>query len=132
MKNCILIFLIVANVNLLVAGLNSTHWRIITIDIARDGDPKDSAEFEAARQAFLHIKDEPEAKLAAQTIQNKWKATFGTEATAGSKSYQGSLLSLTRYPLMDKEQAKQAAIKLLETRDIAQLLDEQQLKVVMP
>jgi len=132
MKKIMFIFLIVANFNLLIAGLNSKHWRIITRDIARDGDPKSYQEFEAAKQAFLHIEDEIDAKLAAQNIENTWKATFGTEATAGSPLYLGSLMSLTRYPFMTKEDAKQAVTKLLKTRDIAQLLDENKLKVVYP
>lgn len=130
-KKIILIALIITNLNLPVfAGLTSTHWKTIVRDIARDGDAKDRNEFEAARQAFLHIKDETDAKIAAQDIQKKWKATFGTDATVGSKTRRGTLMSLTRYPLMTKEQAKKATLELLKQRDIAQFLDEQKFKAV--
>lgn len=112
------------------AGLNSTHWKVITRDIARDGDSKDRQEFEAARQAFLHIKDEEDAKVAALYIEQKWKRTFGLDATVGSTGQKGSLMNLIRYPLMTKEQAKIATRQILKNNTIARLLDQEGLQVI--
>lgn len=130
-KKIIFIVFITTNFNLMIfSALNSNHWRIIAKDIARDGDPKDRNEFEAARQAFLHIKDESEAKSAALDIQKTWRSSFGILARVGSKTQKGTLMSLTRYPLMDRGQAKKATLELFNNDTIAQFLDEQKLKVV--
>jgi len=113
----------------LSAALNSTHWKVIVRDIARDGDAQDRQEFEAARQAFLHIKDENEAQAAAQYIEQKWKPHFGIDATVGDKTQIGSLMSLIRYPLMTKEQAKIATIQILKNTKVEQLLNQEGFKV---
>lgn len=111
------------------AKLQSRHWRAIATDIARDGDPKDLKEFEAAKQAFLHIQDETQARQAAQAIEKRWGKHFGINALVGSKAEQGSLMSLIRYPLMTKEQAKKATERILNNSMIQQFLDEEKITI---
>ncbi|CAF1656824.1 unnamed protein product [Didymodactylos carnosus] len=114
----------------LSAALMSHHWRAIAQDIARDGDPQDYEEFEAAKQAFLHIKEESEARIAALAIEKKWKSHFGQEATVGSIAQKGTLMSMIRYPLMNKAQAKEATLHLPQDQTVSQFLDEQKFKVI--
>ena len=109
----------------LFGALNSSHWKAIAKDIARDGDALSLTEFEAAKEAFLHIKDEAAALEAAQVIQNKWKSTFGIVASVGSKQKESTLMSLIRYPLMTRKQAFEATKKLLNHKKVAQFLEEQ-------
>lgn len=124
----LLIILMMVSLNI-SAALQDVHWLAITRDISQESDSKNKQEFEAAKQAFLHIKDEEVAKEAASYIEEKWKEAFGNEATVGSKTRTNSLMSLIRYPLMTKEQAKIAVQQILRDNLISQFLDEEGYKI---
>lgn len=121
-------YLMVITICLFQNSLKCNPWKTITIEIAIEGNKNNRADFELAKQTFLHIKDENEALLAAQAIEKKWMDFWGLEATAGTKARKGTLMNLIRYPLMTKEDAKKATIELFYNNLIKQFLDEQNLE----
>lgn len=118
----------------LLSKVQPGKWKTITIDIARDGDANNRGEFEAAKQAFLNISLKGNAKEAADWIEKTWKADFGLEATAGDKDNPapGTLMSLPRYPNMDKNQIHNSAVDLFEKTEIANFLHGENFTYTVP
>ena len=90
--------------------MNDTHWFNIVNYISKNSEKNNRNEFEAAKQAYLNIKDDGNADDAVRLISRKWKANF-PEADANA------LKALKRYPNMTAADVKAAGEKLFKDHE---------------
>ena len=92
------------------AAVEAKHWTSIVRYIIDNAENDNRNEFEAAKQAFLNIKEDVNANSVARLISRKWKANF-PEADVNT------LKALVRYPNMTAADVKAAGEKLFKDHE---------------
>ncbi len=110
MKLFILVFTNMLIFNKFNAVVDDTHWFNIVNYISKNTEGNNRNEFEAAKQAFLNIKEDVDANSAARLISRKWKSNF-PEADFNV------LKALKRYPNMTAADVKAAGEKLFKDHE---------------